>query len=284
MRRLPKETHFSKATNAMEPNPYEPPTPQLADTDAPLVAEEIGRPIWGPWMTILLTLAGGVIFTVVQLVVVVPFFIIEVSRGLNWRDDAAVTSLLTSGLMLAFCTLASTPVCVAFFGLITHLRTGNAWTYLGIDRPSLGQIARWCLLFIPLVLAFDVVTYYTGQEIVGEFMVNIYETSGFFPLFVLAVVVGAPVSEEIVFRGFLFRGLAESKMGPVGAAIISSLLWAVIHLQYDLFFIGIIFVAGLFLAYVRHKTGSTTVAIVLHGLMNLWATIQVVGKVEWLGV
>jgi len=39
--------------------------------------------------------------------------------------------------------------------------------------------------------------------------------------------------EELFFRGFLFRGLSSSFMGPVGAVLVTSALWALIHTQYD---------------------------------------------------
>jgi uncharacterized protein len=57
--------------------------------------------------------------------------------------------------------------------------------------------------------------------------------------------------------------------------IITSLLWAAIHLQYDLYGIATIFVGGIFLGWVRLKTDSIWLCIILHGMMNLIATLEV---------
>ena len=45
----------------------------------------------------------------------------------------------------------------------------------------------------------------------------------------LVAIVGAPISEELIFRGFLFSAIAKSRAGILGAALITSPLWAVIH-------------------------------------------------------
>jgi uncharacterized protein len=86
--------------------------------------------------------------------------------------------------------------------------------------------------------------------------------------------VAAPMSEEFLARGFLYRGWSESSLRPVGAIILSSLAWTALHLQYDWFFFGEVFSIGLLFGYLRHRTGSTWVTIVLHGLNNLAATVQ----------
>jgi membrane protease YdiL (CAAX protease family) len=91
----------------------------------------------------------------------------------------------------------------------------------------------------------------------------------------VAIVVGAPIFEEIAFRGFLFKGLAASRLRWFGATIITSLLWAGIHLQYDWYEVSVIFVLGLVLGSARAMTNSTLLTIWLHCLVNILATIQV---------
>jgi membrane protease YdiL (CAAX protease family) len=68
----------------------------------------------------------------------------------------------------------------------------------------------------------------------------------------------------------------QSRLGAVGAVGLTSLVWALIHVQYDAYGIATIFVTGLLLGYVRLKTGSLYATIFLHGLMNLVATLEVV--------
>ena len=75
-------------------------------------------------------------------------------------------------------------------------------------------------------------------------------------------------------RGFLYRGWSESFLRPVGAIVLSSLAWTAPHPQYDWFSFCEIFSIGLLFGYLRYRTNSTWLTIVLHGLNNLAATIQ----------
>jgi membrane protease YdiL (CAAX protease family) len=59
-----------------------------------------------------------------------------------------------------------------------------------------------------------------------------------------------------------------------GAIVLSSLAWTALHLQYNWFFFFEIFTIGLLLGYLRYRSGSLWLTIVLHGLNNLAATVQ----------
>jgi len=93
-------------------------------------------------------------------------------------------------------------------------------------------------------------------------------------LLVIAFAVAAPLWEELFARGWLYRGWSESRLGPYGAILLSSIVWTVMHLQYDWFFFGEIFSIGLLLGYLRYRSNSTWLTIVLHGLNNFAATVQ----------
>ena len=78
----------------------------------------------------------------------------------------------------------------------------------------------------------------------------------------------------------MFRGLAVSRVGVLGAILISSVLWALMHIQYDWFFIGHIIVIGLVFGWLRWRSGSTTLTLILHALVNLTSLAQVAFIVE----
>lgn len=90
--------------------------------------------------------------------------------------------------------------------------------------------------------------------------------------FVLAVV-AAPVSEELLFRGFLYGGLAQSRIGPVGAIAVTSALWALVHIQYAWPILVQIFVYGAVFGVARWRTGSLWPSLVAHALINLYAAV-----------
>ncbi len=83
----------------------------------------------------------------------------------------------------------------------------------------------------------------------------------------LLAVVGAPIYEELTFRGFLFSTLAKTSLGVIGTAVITSFLWALIH-GYSLQGIGTIFLLGLALSAILWRTGSTRVTMACHAAYN----------------
>jgi len=87
-------------------------------------------------------------------------------------------------------------------------------------------------------------------------------------LALLVVGVGAPLSEELLFRGFLLSALARSRVGFVGGALVTSGLWTALHAGYSLAGIVEVFTIGLFLSWLLWRTGSLRVPIFCHGLYN----------------
>ena len=82
------------------------------------------------------------------------------------------------------------------------------------------------------------------------------------------VVLWVPLTEEIFFRGFIFPGLAGA-MGALKAGIVTAILFALVH--GDPGVIVPIFVTGLVLAWLYHRTGSIWSSVAAHALQNLLA-------------
>ncbi|EEQ12345.1 Predicted metal-dependent membrane protease [Yersinia mollaretii ATCC 43969] len=96
-------------------------------------------------------------------------------------------------------------------------------------------------------------------------------------LLVITLCVLAPVSEEIIFRGFLLNtGMGFGLRGRQLAIVITSLLFALVHTQY-LFpttFISL-FIFSAILCEVRIRTGSLLMPIVLHSANNIVSIVWV---------
>src|SRR5207244_9911328 len=123
-----------------------------------------------------------------------------------------------------------------------------------------------------LLIGIDLVTHLLGRDVVPGFMVEVYKSardSNSLVLFFIAVVIVAPISEEVAFRGFLFRGLSASWLGISGTLIATSAAWAAMHVQYDTFTLAQIFLIGLLLGWMRWASRSTLLTIMLHMLANL---------------
>lgn len=85
---------------------------------------------------------------------------------------------------------------------------------------------------------------------------------------VLLVVAGAALSEELLFRGVIFAGLRRS-MSLLPAALISSVLWALLHLSAaNVAVVGVLAIFGLVLAWLYERTGSLWAPICAHAINN----------------
>ncbi|WP_131667489.1 CPBP family intramembrane glutamic endopeptidase [Psychrobacter pygoscelis] len=90
-------------------------------------------------------------------------------------------------------------------------------------------------------------------------------------LLVIVVVLIAPLYEELLFRGLLWAAIAEQfapRQGTVVASVVTSILFAMIHLQYQLFEMVSIFILALIFCYVRVKSNSTLLTMLLHIINN----------------
>ena len=190
--------------------------------------------------------------------------------------EPAAQFLGADGVSIALATCASMPVTIGFIWMFATLRKGiSVKEYLALNPLLWRGAARWCAALAGLVVLSDVLTTLLHRPLVPEVMVQMYQNAGFLPLLWLAVVVAAPLGEEALFRGFLFKGILHSPLGSVGAIVLTSLIWAVIHVQYDLYGIANVFAAGLLLGYARLRTNSIFACLLMHALMNLIATIEV---------
>jgi membrane protease YdiL (CAAX protease family) len=85
-------------------------------------------------------------------------------------------------------------------------------------------------------------------------------------LAIVIAVVMAPIVEETMFRGVLFRGL-RNRMSPGKAAAFSSFVFASLHPTLPMGFFPI-FALGMVLATLREKTGSVYPGMIVHALNN----------------
>ncbi|MGH6666015.1 MAG: lysostaphin resistance A-like protein [Pseudolabrys sp.] len=190
------------------------------------------------------------------------------------------------GAAIAIIIAVSTPVEVALLWLFARRASASAAEYLGLIWPRRGEIIFGVLTMIVLMAAADLLSWLVGRPFVTSFQTEIYSSAsagGWLLWLWLAIVVATPIGEEIVFRGFLFRGWLKSPRDVWPVIVATSLLWAVIHLQYDWYVIGQIFAFGLLLGWMRWATGSTLLTILLHALINTEGMLETFAYLKWWG-
>jgi membrane protease YdiL (CAAX protease family) len=220
-------------------------------------------PHWGLWATIGWSLAIAAVFVSLQFAVLIGLTIA------GYDVDPA------SGTLLAYASLATGLVCPALIVGIVKLKKGSSVRdYLRFNPVSGRTLFRWIAVTVALIALADLVIVSMGRPLVPEFMRQAYATADSIALFWIALVIAAPIFEEMFFRGFLFTGLESSALGAAGAVLVTAAVWAAIHLQYDTFDMGLILCLGVVLGVARLATRSLFVTVAMHATMNFVATVE----------
>jgi membrane protease YdiL (CAAX protease family) len=66
----------------------------------------------------------------------------------------------------------------------------------------------------------------------------------------------------------------------VGAIVLSAIVFALIHQQYEWFYIGCIVAVGLLFGYLRYRSESTWLTVITHGTYNLLAVLVALWKIS----
>ncbi len=150
--------------------------------------------------------------------------------------------------------------------------SSNRMETLALRSPAGGWgFMVWAL--VPMFLATGAWTalliWWQPEVVVGDLKVFKQLLSGETALMALLVIgIGAPLSEELLFRGFLFSGLAKSRLGLIGTSLLTATLWTALHFGYSLFGLIEVLAIGLYFSWLLIKTGSVWVTIFCHAVYN----------------
>jgi uncharacterized protein len=212
----------------------------------------VARTPWGPWLGTLATLG---------------------MLGLAIAAAGVVAGLAPVGTQnLELVVLGIWQGLVVLLTLVLAALSGGPRNALALGRPrgAPGVYLAAVLLLLLLNAAVSVVQYFTFPQ---HMYTDLKPFVGFMTgpdwlLALLVIGVGAPLSEELLFRGFLQSALAGSRIGFVGASLISTAMWTALHASYTPFGIAQVFLIGLFFCWLLWRTGSLWVAIFCHALYN----------------
>jgi membrane protease YdiL (CAAX protease family) len=230
---------------------------------------------WGPLSTILWGVFIVALFIITGVITVVLYVAFTIGKISPEQAPAVLMPLKYDGILLSFGTFSSAVVCVLATVAIVKLRRGsNLREYLGLTLPNRRQFFQWFSAIVAYIALSDGFSLLLGKPVVTEFMSKTYSSLQSPWILWVALLLAAPLSEEVFFRGFLIKGLSASALRWYGAVIVSSAAWAMIHIQYDVYGIVEIFVLGLVLGAARVKTGSIILTMFLHFVCNLVATAE----------
>jgi membrane protease YdiL (CAAX protease family) len=187
-------------------------------------------------------------------------------------DDVIFDTWFTSIPVLLSFTLASS---LLTFPLLIKATNKNNW----IERFDFWVVrkinGKTCAKWLLVALVFWVIVSALGEYLnlpVEQFMLDIKAANSSFALLSLIVVnmcIVIPIMEELIFRGWLFSRIAQTKLGSIGALFITSLIFTIIHAQYEQSFTFVmIFTLGLLLAFIRYKSNNISYSILMHIVFN----------------
>lgn len=159
---------------------------------------------------------------------------------------------------------------------------GATWASVGWRRFNLWQASLYLLgVYLTFAVAsgllFGIVALLFPAFNESQPQVNNFTTSASsHPLLVfIGLVVIPPIIEETVFRGFIFPAFAK-KWGTVWGAIISSMMFGLAHLQFNVSLYT--FLLGLLLCFLYVRLKSIFPGMFFHMLNNYLALMFMTGK------
>jgi membrane protease YdiL (CAAX protease family) len=205
-----------------------------------------------------------------------------IAAAIGWIGRGAVQTVsIEDGVVVAITVIVSTPAVCSVVALAARLAGWPVGEYLGLVRFRGRDFLVGVLSLAGLVLTFSLLAALLGHPDTSKFQTEVYRTaaaSGLLPLFMLAAIVLGPTGEELLFRGFLFRGWVRSDRSAAMVIVVTAIVWSALHVQYDWFFVLQVLAIGLVLGWLRWRSGSTSLTLLLHALINLAATVEVMFK------
>ena len=226
--------------------------------------------IWGFWGTLLWGIVIGGLLFLGQLIPLLIYMKV-VGEPLTLENFFLFAPKVErDALLLSISVIGSVLIVVPLVFGIAKLKKGSVLRdYFDLRGYSWKTFWRWMGVLALLLVVEGVALDLMGVEQTPSFMMNIkFPTTSSMYLLAFSVMFMAPLIEEVVFRGFLLKGFSKTFMGAWGAIIVTSILWAIIHLQYEFAYVAVIFMIGLVFGYARIKTQSLFVPMTMHMVMN----------------
>ena len=223
------------------------------------------RTPWGPWW------AAAAVVGIVGLSIAAGLLVAMFIRGgtLDLSGGKSTGSPSTEGLQFFGLWQLGT---ILLTLLASALLGGRLRNVLAL-RPAAGgwrSYAGALLILAALQVALSVVQYSTRDgDLYTDLRPFVELAKGKDWALAAAVIgIGAPLSEELLFRGFLLSALAQTRLGFWGAAVVSSGVWTSLHAGYSAAGIFEVFIIGLFFSWLLWRTGSLRVPIFCHAVYN----------------
>ena len=191
------------------------------------------------------------------------------------------------GTVVSLSIIIGCVLLVAVSALLIRVRGGNVRKYLALQTFSWSVGIGMLGLLLMFMIGSQALTYLLNESPL-VFVDPLYQSVSSVWLLIFAMVIVAPNYEELIFRGLLWSAIAEQfsnvanaeHRGAIVASLVTSVIFAVIHLQYGIYEIGTIVVLALIFCYARIKSGSLLLPMLLHIVNNGAAMAQYLAEIS----
>jgi len=200
---------------------------------------------------------------------------IAIHGGSHTMSPAQIQALMTQqGHWYGAALIVASPATIAVLWIATRMARREFADYLALNWPNSGELLRALAIMAIVLLAEAIAASVVGA---GESSTGPgFSAKGADGLLILmiGVCIAGPLMEEFIVRGFMFRGWSQSFLGPMGAILLTSAVWAMTHTQYDWFGRFQVFIMGLALGHFRWRSNSTWLTVMVHSAINIFLFVM----------
>ncbi|MCL5996895.1 MAG: CPBP family intramembrane metalloprotease [Chloroflexi bacterium] len=240
---------------------------QVSTLRSPEMGNALSQRLWN-WKDVALMSIASLLGVIVGAVVL--FFV-------TMPANAGTTSGLTAAYMLSLVAVQAVVMLASVWGL-GLLRRKASWATIGWRPVS----TKWILAALGLFVLLRVVVTVLGL-LLQSVGIHSQQAMALAPEgFTWASAIGSlvltgvlgPISEEVFFRGVLYRWLRD-RWGVAVGLVVSSVIFGLFHVELATVIPAI--VIGLVCAFAYERSKSLVPAIVIHSANNLFAILMLYG-------
>jgi len=178
--------------------------------------------------------------------------------------------LLTGRVAVSLFAFQLVTILLVFAASVFLDRAGGPFLRFGMPRGGLKTMLIAAFGLVTMAFLYGGLVFALDKDVFRQDMTPFAELmkARTWWLVLIAAGVGAPIAEECLFRGLLYGALRRTPLGIAGAAAATAVMWAFLHANYSIYGLVAITLIGIYLAFIRERTGSLLTPIFCHSAYN----------------
>ena len=163
-------------------------------------------------------------------------------------------------------------IAILFIAALLIFRRISGESNLNLELPKSRAWIRFLPIFI--ILSVGIRVYYYSDPLIPNLPIRLVFPEAMIignAIIIFSVLFVAPITEELIFRGYMFDVVKRS-FGSYPAVLFTSIIFALAHFprrSLEVFDIAIFFILALIFGLARYKTNSTLVPMIFHAVYNI---------------